>query len=55
MITSFSLKQLAKIVNGELLNEDATFFNVSHDTRNLVPGTLFIAIQGKNFLAIIFT
>ena len=36
-------------MNGVLHGSDATFAGVSTDTRSLLPGQLFFALQGPNF------
>ncbi len=44
-----TLEAVAGQVGGKLLGGDAVFGPVSIDTRNLVPGALFVAIRGDRF------
>ncbi|NNF62472.1 MAG: UDP-N-acetylmuramoyl-tripeptide--D-alanyl-D-alanine ligase [Gammaproteobacteria bacterium] len=44
-----SVKQLARIVGGELHGTDTLFLAVCTDTRKLREGELFVALQGPNF------
>ena len=46
---SFSLSESARLINGRLLGDDASFASVSTDSRNLKPGQLFVALSGPNF------
>jgi UDP-N-acetylmuramoyl-tripeptide--D-alanyl-D-alanine ligase len=48
MIT-LSLSESARLINGDLLGQDASFASVSTDSRNLKPGQLFVALSGPNF------
>lgn len=43
------LSQLAAIVEGRLIGDDAEFAGVSTDTRSLRPGELFLALRGERF------
>lgn len=47
----FTLSQIAKLLNGKLNGNDASFESVSTDTRTLKAGELFIALKGPNFNA----
>lgn len=44
-----TLRDLARVVGGELKGEDRPFGCVSTDSRTLKPGTLFVALRGPNF------
>lgn len=44
-----SLSQLAAVLNGELLGNDADIVDVTTDTRKLTPGCLFVALKGERF------
>jgi UDP-N-acetylmuramoyl-tripeptide--D-alanyl-D-alanine ligase len=46
---SLSLSESARLINGHLLGQDASFASVSTDSRNLKPGQLFVALSGPNF------
>lgn len=48
MIT-LSLSESARLINGRLLGQDASFAAVSTDSRKLKPGQLFVALSGPNF------
>ena len=43
------LSEAAKIMNGELMGQDAHFFGGASDTRKLKPGELFFAWKGDQF------
>ena len=43
------LSDAAKIMNGELIGQDAYFFGGASDTRKLKPGELFFAWKGDRF------
>ena len=43
------LSELAAAVGGELVGEDVLFTSVGTDSRNIVPGQLFIALRGERF------
>lgn len=43
------LSEAAKIMNGELIGQDAYFFGAASDTRKLKPGELFFAWKGERF------
>lgn len=47
----FTLSQIAKLLNGKLTGNDASFESVSTDTRTIKAGELFIALKGPNFNA----
>jgi len=49
MIGSQSLTALNAIVPGTLVGGDAEFFSVSIDTRTLLPGDLYVALEGEHF------
>ena len=44
---NLSLKQLAVLVDGELLGEDVAIRGLCHDSRQVEPGDLFIALAGE--------
>jgi len=44
-----SLAELAALLEGRLLGADARFTGVSHDTRTLAPGELYVALAGERF------
>lgn len=44
-----SLQQLATTVSGRLVGENVHFNAVSTDTRSILHGDLFVALQGENF------
>jgi len=44
-----SLSEASNVMNGRMNGADVRFSSVSIDTRNIVPGDLFIAIKGENF------
>lgn len=44
-----SLMEVAKIVSCSLPSQNSTFHGISHDTRTLKPGNLYIAIRGERF------
>jgi UDP-N-acetylmuramoyl-tripeptide--D-alanyl-D-alanine ligase len=43
------MSQAARALGGELIGADALFTSVSKDTRNLVEGSLYVAIKGERF------
>jgi UDP-N-acetylmuramoyl-L-alanyl-D-glutamate--2,6-diaminopimelate ligase len=43
------LSELAAAVNGQLDGADITVFDVTHDSRKVGPGTLFVAVKGAVF------
>jgi len=43
------LSELAAAVGGELVGEDVLFTSVGTDSRNIVPGQLFVALRGERF------
>ena len=43
------LSQAAKILGGTVIGPDVLFTAVSTDSRSIVPGNLFIALQGERF------
>jgi len=43
------LSKVAAQMNAEYVGEDVTFSQVSTDTRTLMQGDLFVALQGENF------
>ncbi|MDH5184083.1 MAG: bifunctional UDP-N-acetylmuramoyl-L-alanyl-D-glutamate--2,6-diaminopimelate ligase MurE/UDP-N-acetylmuramoyl-tripeptide--D-alanyl-D-alanine ligase MurF [Gammaproteobacteria bacterium] len=43
------LSELATEINGQLYGADITFHGVSTDTRNIAPGSLFVALRGERF------
>lgn len=43
------LSEVAKIINADLIGQDAVFKDVSTDTRSIQSGNLFIALRGPNF------
>jgi len=45
----YNLASVTKAVNGTLTGNDNVFNGVSTDTRNLIPGDLFVALKGPNF------
>ncbi len=47
-MTAMTLSAIASEVDGQL-SGDASFVQVSTDTRNIVEGDLFVALQGENF------
>ncbi len=44
-----SLAILADVLKSPLVGRDAVFTGVCHDTRNLQPGDLYVAIKGEHF------
>lgn len=44
-----SLQEVATVLGGKLMGNDAQFEGVSTDTRKLQPGQLFVALKGPNF------
>jgi len=40
------LSELSEVVNGQLHGTDVTVYDVTHDSREVSPGTLFVAIEG---------
>jgi UDP-N-acetylmuramoyl-tripeptide--D-alanyl-D-alanine ligase len=46
---AFSLSHTAELLNGRHLGADVLFSTVSTDSRSLVTGDLFVALQGPNF------
>lgn len=49
MIGSMTLENLASQLNGNVLGGDATFYDLSTDTRSLAPGQAYLALVGQNF------
>lgn len=45
----FTMMELSKITNGKLVGDNIQINKISTDSRNCVCGSLFIALQGKNF------
>ena len=43
------LSQAAQVLGGKLVGPDVLFTSVSSDSRAIVPGDLFVALQGDNF------
>ncbi len=46
---AWRLSEVAQCAGGELVGGDTLFEHVSTDTRNLQPGSLFVALSGENF------
>jgi UDP-N-acetylmuramoyl-tripeptide--D-alanyl-D-alanine ligase len=46
---SITLSQMADILNGELIGQDATIDAVTTDTRKITAGCLFVALKGERF------
>ena len=44
-----TLTQVARVLHGRMQGNDTEFFAVSHDTRKLKQGDLYIALVGPNF------
>ena len=44
-----TLADAARVMHGTLHGADMTFRGVSTDTRNIIPGELFVALEGPNF------
>src|SRR5271170_5855461 len=44
-----TLRDAARITQGQLLGEDRPYGAVSTDSRTLNPGALFVALRGPNF------
>ncbi len=44
-----SLAHVARLLDGPLLGNDAVFHGVSTDSRTILEGELFVALQGPNF------
>ena len=44
-----SLNEIVEVLEAELIGTDATFDNVSTDTRKVRKGDLFVALKGENF------
>jgi len=49
MPNCFSLSELASVLGGRLQGADATFSEVSIDTRSLKAGQLFVSLRGPHF------
>ena len=49
MIRDFLLSELALACSGELQGEDALIKAVTTDSREVTPGTLFVALKGERF------
>lgn len=45
----FTLTEIARITNGQLIGEDVVAIGLSTDTRTLQKGNLFVALAGKKF------
>jgi UDP-N-acetylmuramoyl-tripeptide--D-alanyl-D-alanine ligase len=43
------LSQAAKVLDAQLIGEDVRFLAVSTDSRKILQGDLFVALQGENF------
>jgi UDP-N-acetylmuramoyl-tripeptide--D-alanyl-D-alanine ligase len=43
------MSQAAKVLHAELIGADAMFASVSKDTRDIVSGSLYVAIKGERF------
>lgn len=48
-MTGLGFSQIAKALSGRLIGPDGEMQSVSTDTRQIVAGDLFIALQGENF------
>ena len=46
---AMQLSEAARILDGRCSGADVGFRGISTDTRKLVPGSLFFALQGPNF------
>ena len=46
---AMQLSQAAAVLDGRLSGDDVAFRGISTDTRTLLPGSLFIALQGPNY------
>jgi len=46
---AMQLSQAAEVLDGRLSGDDVAFRGISTDTRTLVPGSLYIALQGPRF------
>jgi UDP-N-acetylmuramoyl-tripeptide--D-alanyl-D-alanine ligase len=46
---AMTLTEIARLLGGELLGKDARITSVSTDSRQQIPGALFIALQGARF------
>jgi len=46
---AMQLSQAAEVLDGRLSGDDVAFRGISTDTRTLLPGSLFIALQGPNY------
>lgn len=47
---SFKIEEIARITDGNIVrNNDGLITSVSSDSRDCVPGTLFVAIKGEHF------
>jgi len=49
MIRPFSLKELTQATGGRLVGQDQVISRINTDTRQLVPGDLFVALTGPHF------
>ena len=43
------MSQAAKALNAELIGADEMFTSVSKDTRDIVEGSLYVALKGDRF------
>ena len=49
MLIDHKLSNLSKIVNCDLIGNDAFFEKVSTDTRSMSEGDIFLALKGPNY------
>lgn len=49
MMRAMTLAELVLPLQAKLVGQDCTFSGVSTDSRDLVPGDLFVALQGEHF------
>lgn len=49
MLEVMKLSRLQQPLNGRLIHGDVTFDSVSIDSRNIIPGQLFVALSGPRF------
>lgn len=48
-MTGISYSEIARAVGGYLVGADAVYESISTDTRNMQPGSLFVALKGDHF------
>ena len=46
---AMQLSEAARVLDARLVGDNVAFRGVSTDTRKLLPGSLYFALQGPNF------